>query len=68
MPYATVDYGVRVETKDSDGLALTGTVPSVAGLPATANVYAVGCLLVALDTGDRCYNEGTSAVPNWVIN
>jgi hypothetical protein len=67
MPYATSDAGIKVYTKDADGLARTATL-STGVPPTTADTYAVGCDLTVVDTGVHYRNEGTSAEPNWVTN
>jgi hypothetical protein len=67
MPYANSDAGVKVYEKDADGLALSATV-GTGTPPTTADLYAVGCRVTALDTGNVYRNVGTSASPVWEIN
>ena len=68
MPYSTGSAdGIKVYDKDSSGYALRATLDS--GVPpTTASIFAIGCVLVALDTGDHYRNEGTVAAPIWVMN
>lgn len=66
MPYSNTDTGVEVYTKDASGLALSATI-STGVPPTTASLYAVGCDVVALDTGVHYRNVGTSAAPSWTI-
>lgn len=68
MPYSTGSAdGVRIFDKTPAGLAIRATLDG--GVPpTTANIFAKGCTLTALDSGSRYVNTGTSASPNWEIN
>jgi len=68
MPYSTGNAdGVKIFDKTADGLAIRTTLDSGTP-PTTANVFAKGCSVMALDTGVRYINTGTSAIPSWEIN
>lgn len=68
MPYSTGNSdGVRIYEKTADGYAIRATVDS--GVPpTTASIFAIGCVCVDLQTGTFYRNQGTVAVPVWVIN
>lgn len=49
--------------EDSQGLITSGAYPGT--IPTTADIFAVGCVMVNTTTGKSYYNSGTSAVPVW---
>lgn len=68
MPYSTGSAdGIKVYEKDASGYAIRATLEG--GVPPTTDgVFAVGCDLMVLSTGDRYRNEGSVTVPSWVQN
>ncbi len=68
MPYSTGNAdGVKIFEKTAAGLAIRATLET--GVPpTTASIFAKGCSLVALDSGARYVNVGTSEAPVWEIN
>jgi len=54
---------------DNQNLLVEGFIPSVgAGLPTTANTFAVGASITDNSTGICYYNSGTVAVPVWTLS
>ena len=48
------------------GAVIFASCPGAA--PATANIYAPGCLMIRLDTKALYQNTGTTASPTWTLN
>lgn len=49
--------------EDSEGLITSGAYPGT--IPTTADIFAVGCVMVNTTNGKSYYNSGTSAAPSW---